>query len=63
MRVLQRGDPVPHFRVTTIEGLGVAYSTVWQHRILVLVTLPVSDPDPPELQFIGRGSINAGGGS
>ena len=40
---LQRGDPVPHFRVATTHGRVVEYSTIWQHRNLVLVALSEAD--------------------
>jgi hypothetical protein len=43
--MLERGDLVPHFDVTTLEGDVVNYSTIWQQRILVLVTLPASESD------------------
>jgi hypothetical protein len=43
---LQRGDPVPHFRVDTIDGRTVEYSTIWQRRNLVLVALTESDSAP-----------------
>jgi hypothetical protein len=43
--MLQRGDLVPHFSVTTVDGRRVDYSTIWQRRNLVLVTLPASDSD------------------
>lgn len=43
--MLRRGDLVPHFDVTTLEGEAVTYSTIWQRRNLVLVTLPATDPD------------------
>jgi hypothetical protein len=36
---LQRGDPVPHFVVATLDQRTVEYSTLWQRRNLVLVTL------------------------
>jgi hypothetical protein len=39
---LQRGDPVPHFRVATMDGRTVEYSTIWQRRNLVLVALTES---------------------
>jgi hypothetical protein len=39
-RLIERGDLIPHFEVRTIAGSPVAYSTVWQHRNLVLVTMP-----------------------
>jgi peroxiredoxin len=37
--MLQRGDQVPRFRVTTIDGRAVDYSTIWQQWNLVLVAL------------------------
>ena len=37
--MLQRGDLVPHFSVSTIDGAAVDYLTVWQRRSLVLVAL------------------------
>ena len=40
---LQRGDLVPHFSVTTVQGSRFEYSTIWQNRNLVLITLPASD--------------------
>jgi hypothetical protein len=40
---LQRGDLVPHFNVTTVQGSRFEYSTIWQNRNLVLITLPASD--------------------
>lgn len=41
--MLQRGDLVPHFTVKTLHGHEFSYSTIWQRRNLVLVTLPVMD--------------------
>jgi hypothetical protein len=43
--MLERGDLVPHFEVTTLEGDVVSYATIWQDRNLVLVTLPASEAD------------------
>jgi len=43
---LQRGDPVPHFRVGTIDGRRIEYSTIWQRRNLVLVALTESNSAP-----------------
>ena len=40
---LQRGDQVPHFEVTTLAGDVFSYSTIWQRKNLVLVTLPDAD--------------------
>jgi hypothetical protein len=38
--MLQKGDWVPHFKVTTIDGASVAYAEICQLKNLVLVTLP-----------------------
>jgi hypothetical protein len=38
--VLERGDLVPHFTITRIDGRTFSYSTVWQHSNLVLIALP-----------------------
>jgi peroxiredoxin len=43
---LQPGDPVPHFRVGTIDGRRIEYSTIWQRRNLVLVALTECDSAP-----------------
>jgi hypothetical protein len=43
--MLRPGDLIPHFDVTNLQGETVAYSTIWQRRNLVLVTLPASDAD------------------
>ena len=43
---LQRGDPVPHFRVITIDGRMIEYSTIWQRRNLVLVALTEPNSAP-----------------
>lgn len=40
--MLQRGDLVPHFAVSTIDGAAVDYLTIWQRRSLVLIALPAS---------------------
>src|SRR5690349_19325037 len=42
---LQRGDQVPHFEVTDLSGCVFHYSSIWQHRNLVLIALPGSNPD------------------
>ena len=43
--MLQQGDLVPHFDVTTLQDRNVRYSTIWQRRNLVLISLPPSDPE------------------
>jgi hypothetical protein len=40
--MLARGDAVPHFDVRTLQGEQFRYSSIWQRRNLVLVTLPDS---------------------
>jgi hypothetical protein len=40
---MQRGDSLPHFDVTTVDGRRSSYSTIWQHRNLVLVVLPTAE--------------------
>lgn len=47
MPQLRRGDAVPHFRVATLEGRIVEYSTIWQRRNLVLAALPQADTASP----------------
>jgi hypothetical protein len=37
---LQRGDQVPHVEVRTLAGELFSYTSIWQRRNLVLVTLP-----------------------
>jgi hypothetical protein len=39
-KTLQRGDQVPRFEVRTLDGRLFSYSSIWQLRNLVLVTLP-----------------------
>ena len=50
--MLQPGDQVPHFEVTTLEGRPVSYSTIWQRRNLVLITAPSSDPDGAFARYV-----------
>jgi peroxiredoxin len=38
--MLQRGDPVPHFDVRTHDDRRVSYTAIWQHRNLLLISLP-----------------------
>ncbi len=44
---LQRGDAVPHFEVTAIDGSRVAYRTIWQQRNLLLVSLHTGEGKAP----------------
>jgi hypothetical protein len=41
--MLHAGDAVPHFEVTTLQGRKVEYSTIWQRRNLVLISVPPED--------------------
>jgi hypothetical protein len=38
--VLERGDLIRHFKVTTVEGTSFDYRDTWQRRNLLLVSLP-----------------------
>lgn len=44
---LERGDAVPHFEVTAIDGSPVAYRTIWQRRNLLLVSLHSTSAPAP----------------
>ncbi len=56
--MLQPHDLIPHFEVTDLRGEPVRYSSIWQRKNLVLVTLP--DPGVPSQEyadrFLARGS-------
>jgi hypothetical protein len=41
--MVQKGDAVPHFAVTRLDGSAVEYGTIWQNRDLVLLALPAGD--------------------
>jgi hypothetical protein len=43
--MLQRGDAVPHFEVRTVEDEPFSYSSIWQRKNLLLVSLPTIDAD------------------
>jgi hypothetical protein len=43
MMMLQRGDSVPFFEVTTVDGKPFSYSSIWQRKNLLLLTLPPLD--------------------
>jgi peroxiredoxin len=43
--MLQRGDSVPAFEVRTLEGEPFTYSTICQHKNLLLVSLPAIDSE------------------
>ena len=44
--MLQRGDSVPHFEVRSLEGEPFEYSTIWQRKNLLLVSLSTIDSEP-----------------
>ncbi len=52
--MLQRGDLIPHFDVTSLQGDTVSYSTLWQRRNLVLITVPASDPDGTFTHYVSQ---------
>jgi hypothetical protein len=37
--MLQPGDSVPHFELTTVDGARVPYREIWQRKNLLLVSL------------------------
>ena len=43
--MLERGDSVPHFEVRGLDGEPFTYSTIWQHKNLLLVTIPTIDSE------------------
>jgi hypothetical protein len=43
--MLKRGDSVPHFEVRKLEGEPFRYSAIWQHKNLLLVTIPTLDSE------------------
>ena len=42
--MLEKGQLLPHFTVRTIDAEAIDYSAIWQHRNLVLVTVPAEEP-------------------
>lgn len=61
--MLRPGDLVPHFDVTNLQGKAVSYSTIWQRRNLVLVTLPASDPDGTFTNYADQVAAEVSAGS
>lgn len=50
---MQRGEQVPHFTVTTLDGARVAYTSIWQRRNLVLIALrPTTGDDEAVHQLV-----------
>jgi hypothetical protein len=60
--MLRPGDLLPHFTVTDLDGKRVDYSSIWQRKNLVLVTLPDTDPSTPSYaeQLTARGRDSQG---
>ena len=52
--MLQRGDLLPHFEVNALDGVAVAYSTIWQHRNVVLLVLPGAAADESFRSYISQ---------
>ena len=51
--MLQTGDLVPHFTVTTSSGENFDYSDIWQRKNLVLVLLPHAE-SPSSTKFVNQ---------
>jgi hypothetical protein len=54
--MLQRGDRVPHFAVTMLDGPRAAYDEIWQRRSMdeILEWLRYIDHECPECQGEAR---------
>ena len=52
--MLQRGDLIPHFKITNHDGDAVAYSQIWQRCNLVLVTLPASRSEDAFKDYVSQ---------
>jgi hypothetical protein len=52
--MLERGDLVPHFVATTVDGRKLAYATIWQRRNLVLVCLAASQLSQPARAYVAE---------
>jgi hypothetical protein len=52
--MLRPGDLIPHFDVTDLHRRAVAYSTIWQRKNLVLITLPTSDSDEAFRNYVSQ---------
>lgn len=44
--MLQTGEQISHFSVTNLDGEQVDYATIWQRKVLVLVSLPADESVP-----------------
>jgi hypothetical protein len=52
--MLERGDLIPHFQVTNLQGEPVAYSNIWQQRNVVLIMLPATDWDGTFRDYVSQ---------
>jgi hypothetical protein len=50
--MLDKGDHIPHFTVTTLDGLPVTYADIWQRRNLVLVCWPPRQADDRSTRYV-----------
>jgi len=56
--VLQRCDIVPHYEVQTTSGDRFSYSSIWQRKILVLISLsPTADIDEDYVRELKRHDV------
>ncbi len=49
--MLARGDSVPHFVATTVDGRSVSYAAIWQQKMLLLVVLPTAATESDRKYF------------
>ncbi len=47
MGYMRRGDQLPQFSVTTVDGCRLHYADLWQHKNLVLVTVSTDGSAAP----------------
>jgi hypothetical protein len=52
--MLRRGDAVPHFVVTRLDGSTARYEDVWQRRNVLLVSLPAGEPTDMDRAYLAE---------
>ena len=52
--MLQRGDVLSDFEVTALDGQVFGYSTIWQRKNLVLLTLPAGMAGGPGEAYVAQ---------
>lgn len=52
--MVERGDVLADFEVTTLDGQGFGYSTIWQRKNLVLVALPAEMSGPSVEDYVAQ---------